>query len=51
MQALEREEGGSPLTAQPPVFDGVQLKNIDPGVVLGMLIAAISRNHPQATGP
>lgn len=38
---LERADGGSPLVAEPPVFDGVEAKHVDPTVVLAMLIAAI----------
>ena len=41
VRALEQEDGGSPLTAKPPVFDGVEAKHIDPGIVLAMLIAAV----------
>ncbi|MFD9130498.1 hypothetical protein [Kitasatospora sp. NPDC059571] len=40
-QVLERTEGGSPLVGRRSVFDGVPSKGLDPGVVLGQLIAAI----------
>ncbi|MCG6493749.1 hypothetical protein [Kitasatospora sp. A2-31] len=43
VRALEQEDGGSPLTAVPPVFDGVEAKRVDPGVVLAMLIAAVRK--------
>lgn len=41
VEALERADGGSPLAAGPPVFDGVETKHVDPAIVLAMLIAAI----------
>ncbi|WP_331747532.1 hypothetical protein OG365_40835 (plasmid) [Streptomyces sp. NBC_00853] len=41
VEVLERADGGSPLGAEPPVFDGVEAKRVDPTVVLAMLIAAI----------
>ncbi|MEU9720830.1 hypothetical protein [Streptomyces sp. NPDC047976] len=41
VEVLERADGGSPLGAGPPVFDGVQAKHVDPTVVLALLIAAI----------
>ncbi|MFD0279372.1 hypothetical protein ACFVHB_36515 [Kitasatospora sp. NPDC127111] len=41
VRALERADGGSPLTARPPAFDGVEAKRIDPSVVLAQLIAAV----------
>ncbi|MCC0100515.1 hypothetical protein K7B10_38260 [Streptomyces flavotricini] len=41
VETLGRADGGSPLGAGPPVFDGVETKHVDPTVVLAMLIAAI----------
>ncbi|MFB7666418.1 hypothetical protein ACFC1R_21110 [Kitasatospora sp. NPDC056138] len=41
VRALEQTDGGSPLGAAPPVFDGVEAKRVDPAVVLAMLVAAI----------
>ncbi|MFJ5726428.1 hypothetical protein [Streptomyces sp. NPDC093149] len=38
---LEQTDGGSPLFADPAVFDGVEAKGVDPSVVLAQLIAAI----------
>lgn len=43
VQALEQTEGMSPLCAEPPAFDGVQAKRVDPAVVLGQLIAAVQQ--------
>ncbi|GAA3495631.1 hypothetical protein GCM10019016_027310 [Streptomyces prasinosporus] len=41
----EDTEGGSPLFAEPPPFEGVDAKGLDPAVVLGQLIAAIRRTE------
>ncbi|MBU5945795.1 hypothetical protein ACFT1B_25180 [Streptomyces griseoincarnatus] len=41
VQSLEETDGGSPLSAEPPRFEGVDAKGMDPAVVLGQLIAAI----------
>lgn len=41
VEVLERTDGGSPLGAEPPAFDGVEAKHVDPTIVLAMLIAAI----------
>lgn len=41
VRALKQADGGSPLCANPPVFDGVEAKRVDPAVVLAQLIAAI----------
>ncbi|WEH41747.1 hypothetical protein [Streptomyces sp. AM 2-1-1] len=41
VEELKRADGGSPLSAGPPVVDGVETKHVDPTVVLAMLIAAI----------
>ncbi|MBP0453034.1 hypothetical protein J5Y04_26325 [Kitasatospora sp. RG8] len=41
VRAVEQADGGSPLTARPPAFDGVETKRVDPGVILAQLIAAI----------
>lgn len=43
VQALERTDGGPLVGGQHSTFDGVEAKGIDPGVVLGMLIAAIKQ--------
>lgn len=45
VQSLEETDGGSPLHAEPPVFDGVDAKRVDPVVVLGQLVAAIRRTE------
>ncbi|SCF56936.1 hypothetical protein [Streptomyces sp. Ncost-T10-10d] len=41
VRVLEQTDGGSPLFAEPAVFDGVEAKGVDPSVVLAQLIAAI----------
>ncbi|MEU6868365.1 hypothetical protein ABZ924_34900 [Streptomyces sp. NPDC046876] len=41
VQALEQADGGSPLFTEPPAFDGVEAKHVDPTVVLAQLIAAV----------
>ncbi|MFI2505667.1 hypothetical protein [Streptomyces sp. NPDC018972] len=45
VQSLEETDGGSPLFAEPPLFDGVDAKGVDPAVVLGQLIAAVRRTE------
>lgn len=45
VQSLEETDGGSPLFAEPPRFEGVDAKGVDPVVVLGQLIAAICRTE------
>lgn len=41
VRVLEQTDGGSPLFAEPAVFDGVEAKGVDLSVVLAQLIAAI----------
>ncbi|MEV6551073.1 hypothetical protein AB0M57_20520 [Streptomyces sp. NPDC051597] len=41
VRVLEQADGGSPLFTEPPAFDGVEAKRVDPAVVLALLIAAI----------
>ncbi|MFK8910720.1 hypothetical protein [Streptomyces sp. YS-3] len=43
VRALELADGGSPLFTEPPAFDGVEAKHVDPAVVLGQLIASIQQ--------
>ncbi|MEV5931599.1 hypothetical protein AB0L56_02215 [Streptomyces sp. NPDC052079] len=44
VQSLEETDGGSPLLAEPPRFEGADAKGVD-NVVLGKLIAAIRRTE------
>jgi hypothetical protein len=41
VRVLERTGGGSPLTARPAAFDGVEAKRLDPVVVFATLVAAV----------
>lgn len=41
LRALTRTRGGSPLTPDPPLFDGIEAKSLDPTLTLALLIAAI----------
>ncbi len=43
VQALERTNGGPLVGGERPLFDGVEAKRLDPCIVLGQLIAAITQ--------
>ncbi|MFC4911238.1 hypothetical protein [Actinomadura gamaensis] len=41
IRLLDRTRGHSPIVGRKPSFDGVEAKGVDPGVVLGSLVATI----------
>lgn len=45
VRVLKETDGGSPLYAEPPAFDGVEAKGVDPAVVLAQLIAAVQQTE------